>query len=261
MLSLFERLSFCLLLCCALSCKNAAEKKFDTWNVYSGSNENIKYSSLTQIDTTNVNALQVAWEYHTGDADTAKHSQMQCNPLIIDGIMYFTSPQLKLIAVDAATGAQKWVFDPDKEKKDKNILHFILNNNRGISYWSNKDDRRIFFTAGSMLYAIDADDGKPIQSFGIDGRVDLHDGLGREVKDLYVAATSPGIVYKDLYITGSRVDEGAAAAPGHIRAYDVRTGKMRWIFILFRSPVKLVMIHGKTQKHGNISAAPTVGAV
>jgi quinoprotein glucose dehydrogenase len=229
--------AFLLLIICFLAgCKQQTKKDYKDWMITGGSKESIRYSSLTEIDTNNVDQLKIAWEYHTGDADTAKHSQMQCNPVIVHGVMYVTSPKLRLIALDAATGNQKWIFDPDSANKNKEFYHFILNNNRGVTYWEDKDDKRILFTAGSVLYAINANNGKLITSFGKDGRIDLHDGLGRDVKDLYVAATSPGIIYKDLFILGSRVDEGPAAAPGHIRAYDVRTGRLQWIFHTIPQP-------------------------
>lgn len=216
-----------------------ASKDQSEWKVYGGSKANTHYSTLTEIDTANVSQLEVAWEYHTGDADTAKHSQIQCNPIIVNGILYGTTPTLRLIALDAATGKEKWVFDPDSASKQKgshNFMTFILNNNRGITYWEGNEDKRILYTAGSYLYAVHAITGKPIRSFGNEGKIDLHDGLDRDVKDLYVAATSPGIIYKDIFILGTRVDEGPAAAPGHIRAYDARTGTLKWIFHTIPQP-------------------------
>ncbi len=208
---------------------NRDNEKYSKWQVYGGSKENIHYSSLVQIDTSNVKNLQVAWVYHTNDADTLNHSQIQCNPIIVDSVLYGTSPQLKLFAIDAATGKQKWVFNPiDSIGNIK--TNFILNNIRGVTYWTDGKEMRIFYTAGSNLYCINAMDGKPDKNFGVDGKIDLHDGLDRDVKDLFVTATSPGIIYKDLIIMGSRVDEGAVAAPGHIRAFDVHTGTRKWIF-------------------------------
>jgi quinoprotein glucose dehydrogenase len=221
------------------ACSSEPRREYNDWTVTGGSKQSIHYSSLQEIDTGNVLQLQPAWEYHTGDADTAKHSQIQCNPIIVNGVLYATTPRLRLIALDAATGKEKWVFDPDSLNKNKESYHFILNNNRGVTYWEDKEDKRILYTAGSMLYAINAYDGKIILSFGNQGSIDLHDGLGRDVKDLYVAATSPGIIYKDLFILGSRVDEGPAAAPGHIRAYDVRTGLLKWIFHTIPQPGEL----------------------
>jgi quinoprotein glucose dehydrogenase len=210
------------------SCKSK-EDRFNTWRAYGGSKENIHYSSLVEIDTNNVQHLQVVWKYHTGDADTANHSQIQCNPIIIDSILYATSPQAKLFALDAASGKPKWVFNPVDSIGNKGMF-FIMNNIRGITYWSNGNAKRIFYTAGSSLYSIDAVNGRADKNFGADGKIDLHDGLDRDVKDLFVTATSPGIIYNDLIIMGTRVDEGPFAAPGHIRAFDVRTGKRKWIF-------------------------------
>jgi quinoprotein glucose dehydrogenase len=209
------------------------------WPVYGGSSENNHFSALKDVDSTNVSQLAVAWEYHTGDADTAKHSQIQCSPIMVNGVLYGTTPTLKLFALDAATGQQKWVFDPDSVSKQNAahaVVNFGLNNIRGVAYWENGNDTRILYTGGSWLYAVDAKSGKPIRSFGDSGKVDLHDGLGQDVKDLYVAATSPGIIYKDIFILGSRVDEGPAAAPGHIRAYDVRSGTIKWIFHTIPQP-------------------------
>jgi quinoprotein glucose dehydrogenase len=224
------RLSALVILLVLLYSCGSSDKKYTTWEKYKGSDENIHYSSLDQLDTGNVHQLKIAWEYHTGDADTVHHSQIQCNPIVVDGILYGTSPQMKLFAIDASTGQQKWVFNPFDSLGNKRMF-FILNNSRGVTYWSDgDDDKRIYYTAGSYLYSINAITGKPVTGFGSNGNIDLHDGLDRDVTDLFITATSPGIIYKDLIIMGSRVDEGAAAAPGHIRAYDVRTGKRSWIF-------------------------------
>lgn len=229
------RWNFIVVLLLIISCNTPSEKRTG-WPVYGGSKEAIHYSSSTIIDTSNVTQLQPAWTYHTGDADTVHHSQIQCNPIVVNGILYGTSPTLKLFAVDAATGAHRWTFDPADSTLQNSVMQFILNNNRGVTYWSQDNDQRILYTAGSFLYAVNALTGKLIDSFGHQGSVDLHDGLGRDVKDLFVTATSPGIVYNNLYILGSRVDEGAAAAPGHIRAYDVRTGKLQWTFHTIPQP-------------------------
>lgn len=217
---------------CIEGCKSNTEK-YTSWPSYGGSSERIRYSSLTQIDTNNVAQLQVAWTYSSGDVDTAHHSQIQCNPIIVDGILYGTSPQMKLFAVDASTGVQKWLFDPNSKTSfdnDRSAFHTMINI-RGVTYWSDSNaDKRIFYTAGSHTFAIDAITGKPISTFGNNGSIDLSEGLGRNVNDLLLANTSPGIIFKDLLILGTRVDEAPPSAPGHIRAYDVRTGKQQWIF-------------------------------
>jgi quinoprotein glucose dehydrogenase len=209
---------------------------YSIWTQYKGSAESINYSSLSQVDTSNVNQLQIAWTYHTRDADTVFHSQIQCNPIMVDGVLYGTSPKMKLFAIDAQTGAEKWQFNPfDSLAKDKRIF-FVLNNCRGVMFWADADDKRIYYTAGSYLYSIHAETGQLVTTFGQNGKIDLHDGLGRAVKDLFVTATSPPILYKEVMIMGSRVDEGAHAAPGHIRAYDIRTGKQLWIFHTIPQP-------------------------
>jgi len=215
------------------ACNNDKQQaNYNGWDRANGNSDANKYSSLAQIDTNNVSQLQVAWEFHTGDMDTAAHSQIQCNPIVVDGIMYFTSPMLKVFAVDAATGKQKWMYSPyDTITEDKNG-HFNLNNNRGVTYWSDgKDDKRIFYAAGPYLICIDANTGKINPGFGKEGKVDLHDGLEMDgVKDLFVTETSPPSVYKDLLIAGTRVSEGMDAAPGDIRAYNAKTGKIVWQF-------------------------------
>jgi quinoprotein glucose dehydrogenase len=227
---LFAGFIFC------FACSSPKQDPYTGWRTTAGNHEGIRYSSLTQVDTSNVGQLRVAWTFHTGDADTLNHSQLQCTPIIVDSTMYATSPQLLLFAVDAATGKQKWVFNPADSVRNRSRFDFIMNNSRGVSYWEDGNDKRIFYTAGSFVYAVDAITGKSIPSFGNAGRIDLHEGLGRDVHDLYVTATSPGMVYKDLLIMGTRVSEQSDAAPGHIRAYDTRTGQMKWIFHTIPQP-------------------------
>lgn len=214
-----------------LSACHQDKPAFRGWEVYGGDNSKLHYSSLTQIDTGNVKKLKVAWIYHTNDAGTS--SQIQVNPIIINNILYGVSPKLKLFAVDAGSGKEKWTFDPlasNPNEGDK-AGGQGMNACRGVTYYSSsKQDGRIFYTAGSLLYCINTDDGKPVTAFGSNGSIDLHDGLGRDVKDLYVTSTTPGTIYKDLIIVGTRVAEEAGAAPGHIRAYDVHTGNIRWTF-------------------------------
>ncbi len=217
------------------SCSRKEENDYTGWQVYGGTKEGSRYSSLTQIDTNNVAQLAVAFTYHTGDADTAHHSQIQCNPIVVDDILFGSTPQQKIFAIDAATGKEKWVFNP-LDSAGGSTGFFIMNNIRGICYWGNEKDKRIFFTAGSYLHSVDALTGKLDTAFGKKGKIDLHEGLGRDVKDLFITFTSPGVVYKDFIIIGSRVDEGANAAPGHIRAYNVHSGKQQWIFHTIPQP-------------------------
>ncbi|HKI44320.1 MAG TPA: PQQ-binding-like beta-propeller repeat protein, partial [Balneolales bacterium] len=191
-----------------------------------------QYSRLDQINRQNVHNLKVAWIYHTGDKNV--QSQIQCNPLMINGVLYGTSPRLKVFALNAANGKQIWRFDPFPNDPAYNPLGV----NRGVSYWSDGNDKRILFVAGSYLYALNAKTGKPIESFGNRRRRSLKDSLdlNRDVSKLFVTSTTPGVVYKNLIIVGTRVSEGSDAAPGHIRAYDVRTGYIKWTFHTIPQP-------------------------
>lgn len=213
---------------------NAVKGDYSGWRTYAGSKDGMRYSSNDQITTENVSQLQVAWTYSSHDRDTGNRTQNQCNPIMVDGVLYGTTPTLKLFALDAATGAQKWLFDPAREDTASASDPFaFFKVSRGVVYWQDAQstDKRIFYSAGSNTYAINAMDGKPVRTFGKRGHIDLSDNLDRE-KDFnpFVAGTTPGIIYKDLLIMGTRIAESADAAPGHIRAYDVRTGERKWIF-------------------------------
>lgn len=193
------------------------------WKVYGGSPDNIHYSTLRQIDRDNVSKLTVAWTYDSGDA--FPESEMECNPVVVHGILYATTPSLRLMALDAATGKLRWSFDPSQGERVLGKLR-----NRGVNYWEDGDDRRVFYAVRQYLYAIDAITGKLVSTFGDSGRVDLREALGRDAKEQSISETSPGVIYKDLLILGSIVSEDLPASPGDIRAYDVRTGKIRWTF-------------------------------
>lgn len=193
---------------------------YTDWEVTSGDKANSKYSSLDQINKDNVSTLEVAWEYRTGDK--TERSTIQANPIVVNGVMFISSPSLKIIALDAKTGQEKWVFDVEGPRHQ----------NRGVTYWEGESEDRVLFTRGSYLYALNAETGNLVEEFGQEGRVDLRRGLDREPwEELSVSATSPGIIYNNLFILGSRVPEGPQQyAPGHIRAYDVVTGNQEWIF-------------------------------
>jgi quinoprotein glucose dehydrogenase len=205
----------------ALSCSSLAQDH-RAWHVYGGDFAGTKYSALSQIDRSNVTKLEVTWTYRTGDK--RGRSTIECNPIVIGRTMFVTSPSLKVIALDAVKGTKIWEFDPYPGQRARGV-------NRGVTYWADGDDRRIFMSAGSWLYALDAATGKPVASFGKAGKIDLREGLDQDLFFLSVSATSPGIIFGDLLIMGGRVGEGPGpSAPGHIRAFDVRTGKRKWIF-------------------------------
>jgi quinoprotein glucose dehydrogenase len=195
------------------------------WRVYHGDRGGRQWSPLDEIRRGNVQRLRPVWEYAAGGLSPEAPSQIQCNPLVVGGVLYGVSPDHAAFALDAATGAEIWRFSPE------GAVNGTLAPTRGLVYWSDGGgDERIFFGRGHELFALDARTGRAIPSFGDGGAVDLRDGLAEERPDDFVAATTPGAIYRDLLIVGHRVSEIANAAPGHVRAYDVRTGEMRWIF-------------------------------
>src|SRR5262249_47282883 len=206
--------------------------RYRQWRQFGGSPENIHYSTLREINRDNVKKLQVAWTYDSGDAFPG--SEMQCNPIVIDRTLYATTPKLRVIALDAATGQLHWSFDPNQGN-----THLGKMRNRGLTFWREGTEERIYFAYQNWLYALDAKTGRPAPEFGEAGRVDLRKDLGRDPATLTVGLTTRGVEYRDLLIVGSIVSETLPAAPGHIRAYDVRTGKLRWIFHTIPQPGEL----------------------
>ena len=196
------------------------------WPAHGGNAGHTQFSPLDQINRGNVARLAVAWVHHTGDARADDRSQIQCNPIVVGSVLYGTSAGLKAFALDAATGRELWTFDPFAGPGERPV-----GVNRGLMYWQDGGDARILFGAGPHLYALDARTGRPVAGFGREGRIDLREDLGRDVTGLHLVSTTPGVVWHDLVIVGMRVGEGPApAAPGHIRAYDVRSGRLRWTF-------------------------------
>ena len=204
------------------------------WPAYGGNPAGNRYSPLTQINTQTVKNLQPAWSYDTGENKdpNGPTRDIQCQPIVVDGILYGTSPRHKLFAVDAATGTQIWQFNPHSDPTKKPRLHPL----RGITYWTDGPDKRILYSSGPWLYAVNAETGKLITDFGTNGTVDLHEGvgdsatLGHNLANLTVHNTTPGVIYDDLLIVGSALSEGGDAAPGTLRAFNVRTGKLAWAF-------------------------------
>jgi quinoprotein glucose dehydrogenase len=197
----------------AVSLPNAVD-----WPVNGGA-DNIRYSTLTQIDKRNVSQLKVAWTYDSHDSFTG--SEMQSNPIVVNGTLYITTPSLKVVALDAVTGREIWLFDPSGgAAPGARFRH------RGVAVGHG----RVFVTYRNWLYALDAGSGQPVKTFGTAGRVDLREGLGRPAERLSVSASTPGVIFEDLLIIGSTVPETLPSAPGDIRAYDVNTGQIRWSF-------------------------------
>lgn len=196
------------------------------WAAYLGDPSASHYSTLRQITAKNVAQLKVAWIYRTGGADPSQRSQIQCNPLIIDGVLFGTTPDLKAFAINARTGQELWRFDPAAVK---GLARSGVN--RGLVYWNQGSESRVLYANDHFLHALDPKSGKRIDSFGSQGSIDLKEDLGRDVSMLSLQCTTPGVLMGHLLIIGMRLGEGPApAAPGHIRAYDVRTGKIVWRF-------------------------------
>jgi quinoprotein glucose dehydrogenase len=201
-----------------LHSQSAEPRPSQEWRVYGGNSENTHYSPLKQINKSNIKQLEVAWSFDTGET-----GGLQTSPIEVAGVLYGISPTQKVFALDAATGKLKWKFD-------SGILG--TQPDRGLSYWASPDnkDRRIIVGVMNFVYELDSETGQPVPTFGNQGRIDLREGLGRDVATGFIALTSPAVVYKDLFIVGGRLPETLPALPGDIRAYDVRTGKPRWSF-------------------------------
>ncbi|MBT8289679.1 MAG: PQQ-binding-like beta-propeller repeat protein [Muriicola sp.] len=199
---------------------------FKNWSHYLGDPARTHYSVLNEIDTTNVHLLKPVWQYESGTIDSESRSQIQTNPLIINDILYGITPKNSLFAIEAGSGKFIWQFNPELEDESG------LGLSRGVSVWIDKKTQkgRLFYASGYTLFAIDMENGKLIPEFGEQGRIDLRRGLDRDPNTIPMVLTTPGAVYKDLLILGGRTSESPGAAPGHIRAYDVKTGKMEWIF-------------------------------
>ncbi len=186
------------------------------WPVYNGDAGGDHYSPLAQVNRENVAGLQVAWTFDTGE-----EGGLETNPLVVGGVVYAMTPSRKVVALDAVTGKLRWKFSPDVPG-----VGWV----RGVATWTDGHERRIFSAANNFVYALDASDGKPIPGFGEGGRIDLRKDLGRDYRQQSINVTSPGVIYQDLIILGGMEPEDHPAPPGDIRAYDVRTGALRWTF-------------------------------
>jgi glucose dehydrogenase len=201
----------------ALAASAVVGKSQTDWPVYGGSVRQDRYSPLAQVNRTNVHRLKVAWSF-----DTKEAGGLQTNPLVIGRTLFGFTPSQKVIALDAATGKRLWTFDAGTPG---------LQPTRGLTYWTDGAHKILFAGMLSYLYALDPATGKPIPSFGENGRIDLRKDLDEpDIKESFAAMTTPGVIYKDMIILGFREPETKPALRGDIRAYDVRTGKLRWSF-------------------------------
>jgi quinoprotein glucose dehydrogenase len=196
--------------------KLADAQKTHDWPAYGGTAQNDHFSSLAQINRKNVKRLAVAWTF-----DTEEPGGLESSPIELEGTLYGLTPSEKVFALDAATGKLLWKFDSGIKGTQPD---------RGLASWSDGKDKRILVAVMNFVYALDAATGKPIASFGKDGRIDLREDLGRDPAEQSIYMTSPAVIYQDLMIVGGREAETLPASPGDVRAYDVRSGKLRWSF-------------------------------
>jgi len=205
------------------------DQAHSTWSTYLGNPDASHYSSLDQINRSNVKDLQVAWTYNAGS-----DRPYEFNPIIVGRTMYVLAQSTSLVALDATTGRQLWVY----HSKDVPLMEM----HRGVNFWQSQDgsDQRLLIAFNNHLEAIDAKTGELIKTFGTDGAVDLREGLGRDPKTMVqIQSATPGEVFGNLIILGSSTGEEYGSPPGDIRAYDVRTGKMVWIFHTIPHPGEL----------------------
>lgn len=181
-----------------------------------GTPGNSHYSALNQINRSNVAQLKEIWRFDTGES-----TGLETTPVVVDGVLYGLTPSKKVFALDAATGKQRWCFDSKVKAGAPS---------RGLTWWTNGTERRLLVGIGPYLYALDPATGLPIPSFGNAGRIDLREDLGRPPEQQSVSLNTPGVIYKNLIIVGSALPETIPSPPGDIRAYDVRTGALRWSF-------------------------------
>jgi quinoprotein glucose dehydrogenase len=197
-----------------------AAQNHKTWSDYGGASDAAQYSALAQINRSNVSKLEVAWTYATGD----DHKYF-FNPVVVDRMVYVLARDNSIVALDAVTGKEIWTHVAEHGT--------TIITDRGINYWESKDrsERRLLYSSNHSLRAIDAKTGTSIPSFGNGGSVDLKEGLDRDPKTIsLVQSTTPGRVFEDLLILGSATNQGYGSAPGDIRAFNVRTGKLAWTF-------------------------------
>ena len=228
-----EKIYILLFSCSAFLLFQGCHNQDRSWSVYKADAQSSSYSPLKEINKETVHRLKLAWTFNPDDAaEGSRFAGSQSNPIIIDGIMYVASARHRIYALKADNGKPLWSFDPFNGGPGGGSF-------RGVTYWEDGDDKRILFTGGDILFALDAMTGKPIPEFGKNGKVSMNVGIRDDPEKISIKPTSPGIVYKDLLIIGNEVSELYGAQPGYIRAYNIRTGKLEWTFHTVPKPDEL----------------------
>jgi quinoprotein glucose dehydrogenase len=210
------------------------------WRYYGGDAGSSKYSPLDQINKTNVKDLQIVWRWKAQNAGAIPEYNMQATPLMVNGVLYTTAGSRRhVVAIDAATGETLWMWRYDEGERG---LKAPRHNHRGVAYWTDGrgDERIIYFTPGYRLIALDAKTGRPISSFGTNGIVDLYQGLDRPApEDGLIGASSPPMIVRDTIVVGAALlafPRKVGNIAGHVRGFDVKTGKRTWIFHTIPTP-------------------------
>jgi quinoprotein glucose dehydrogenase len=231
----------CILITAAFACLAADRGPVD-WSFWGGDQGSAHYSTLGEINKSNVAKLKQAWIWKTGETPLEEYGvrpgMFEDTPLMIDGVVYATSPYNRIVALDAETGAQLWAYDPKTyvDGQPPNGTGYV---HRGIAVWRGGNESRIFLNTRYRLISIDAKTGKVDASFGDNGVVDLSQGLVWQINKMHYTNTSPPVVYKNLVIVGNGVGDRLTYKndpPGDIRAFDVRTGKRAWTFHTIPQP-------------------------
>ncbi len=220
----------------------AAPAAAQEWPVYGGDAGGTRYSSLKQINRGNVSQLKPAWTYHTTDLSDGTEfpvkSAFESTPLMIDGVLYLVTSFDRLIALEPETGKELWAFDPKLDKTKPQMLF----TSRGAAFWTDGTQKRLFYgTLDGQLWGIDAGTGKPIDSFGTGGFINLREGMvdssAKVSSDRGYGMTSPPAIYKNVVICGSIVPDSDPLGPnGDVRAFDAKTGKLIWRFHTVAQP-------------------------
>ena len=205
---------------------------YKIWSHYLGDPARTHFSTLKQIDSSNVHRLKLSWSYNSGGLSEERNTQIQTNPLVVGELLYGVNAANGLFAINASTGKEIWTFTPATADETG------LGLSRGLMYWPSDGmhKSRLLFSSGYLLYAVDAITGTLLESFGDSGSIDLRKYLGREPEKIPIVVTTPGVIYGNTYILGCRTSESPGAAPGHIRAFNVIDGSLEWIFHTIPQP-------------------------
>lgn len=250
-------------------------RRAEEWPAYGATNAAAKYSPLDGIHRGNLGKLRMAWEWESPDAGILdahpelKPGEFQVTPIMIDGVLYVSTAMSQVAAIDAASGKTLWVYDPGTWRSGRTTSKGFLH--RGVAYWSEGDDRRVLIGTGdARLIALDARNGQPVRSFGLDGEIDLRRiGLQRPVdatpSDLY-GCTSPPLICRDTVVIGSYIHDRAIQAlmpPGDVRGFDVRSGELKWAFHTVPLPGEDgydTWLNGSAARNGNTNVWAPISA-